>query len=537
VKGLTGTIELDAEELDGLVRRAEGKELRDGDAALIKALVDTVKLLSSALEQKNLSIGRLKRMLFGAKTEKTANVVQGRDGKSAAAQKKNKKKKKKKKRVGHGRNGADAYRGAEKVSVAHSSLRTGDLCPLCPKGKLYKIKRPAVVVRVVGRSPLQATVYELQKLRCNLCGEVFTAKPPEGCGEGKYASSAGSIIAVLKYGYGLPFNRLEKLQENFQIPLPASTQWQIVEKMAAAIYPLYDELIREAAQGQVLHNDDTAMMILELAKAIEDERERDPKTRTGIFTTGILSRVDGHKIALFHTGRKHAGENLTDLLARRESNRSPPIQMCDALSRNLPEQLAVILANCLSHARRKFVDIVSMFPEECRYVLETLKLVYNNDHEAKSRQMSPEERLRFHQSKSGPPMRELNKWLHAQMDEKKIEPNSAAGQAFSYMLRHWGPLTLFLRVPGAPLDNNLCEQALKRAILHRKNSMFFKTQHGADVGDLFMSIIHTCNLAGVNAFEYLNALETHATELSQQPHLWMPWNYTEQLSDKNAKSA
>jgi hypothetical protein len=535
VKAPSAAIELSAEELEELVRRVESQELRQGDAVLIKVLVDTVQFLSSALQEKTLRIAHLERMLFGAKTEKTANVVQ--QGERGSAGSERTAGRKRKRRAGHGRNAAEAYRGAQRVTVAHSSLQSGDRCPLCPKGKLYQIKRPALIVRVVGRSPLDATVYELQKLRCNLCGEVFTAKPPEGCGEQRYDRSAGSMIAVLKYGCGLPFNRLEKLQQNFQIPLPASTQWQIVEKKAALIYPLYDELIRQAAQGQVLYNDDTSMMILEVAKTIEAEREQDPQTRTGIFTTGIFSRVEGHKIALFHTGRKHAGENLTDLLARRESNRSPPIQMCDGLSRNLPQQLAVILANCISHARRKFVEIFSDFPQECRYVLETLKQVYKNDHETKRRQMSPEERLRFHQGNSAAPMKKLKKWLQDQLDEKKIEPNSTAGKAFSYMLRHWEPLTLFLKVPGAPLDNNVCEQALKRAIVHRKNSLFFKTQHGANVGDLFMSIIHTCNLAGVNAFEYLNELEDHAPAVCRHPQLWMPWNYTQQLTNANVKSA
>ena len=203
---------------------------------------------------------------------------------------------------------------------------------------------------------------------------------------------------------------------------------------------------------------------------------------------------------------------------------------CDALSRNVPEAFKVILANCLSHARRKFVDVAEVFPEECRFVLEILKQVYKNDEEAKRQQMSDEQRLELHQSKSGPLMEELKIWLEAQIQRKKVEPNSSMGQAFSYMLNHWKPLTLFLRVPGAPLDNNICERALKQAIRHRKNSLFYKTLHGAYIGDLFMSIIYTCNLADVNAFEYLNALEEHSAELFKNPQLWLPWNYHEQLA-------
>jgi len=224
-------------------------------------------------------------------------------------------------------------------------------------------------------------------------------------------------------------------------------------------------------------------------------------------------------------GRKHAGENMADLLDQRKSDRGPPIQMCDALSRNLPKELKTILANCLTHARRNFVDVLSNFPDQCQYVIETLGEVYKNDQITKDQNMSPQQRLVYHRSHSSPLMEKLKTWLHGQMEEKKVEPNSGLGKAIAYMLNHWQPLTLFLRVPNAPLDNNLCEQVLKRAILHRKNSLFFKTQRGAYVGDLFMSLIHTCSLAKVNPFDYLTALQQYASQVRKNPQNWMPWNY------------
>jgi hypothetical protein len=78
---------------------------------------------------------------------------------------------------------------------------------------------------------------------------------------------------------------------------------------------------------------------------------------------------------------------------------------------------------------------------------------------------------------------------------------------------------------GAPLDNSICERALKKAILHRKNSLFYNTQNGARVGDLFMSLIHTCELCGANPFDYLNQLQKHTADLTRAPSRWMPWNY------------
>ena len=209
------------------------------------------------------------------------------------------------------------------------------------------------------------------------------------------------------------------------------------------------------------------------------------------------------------------------------AERDAPIQMCDALSRNTPKLpgVEVLLANCLAHGRRQVVDVAANFPEECRYVLESLGAVYRFDAEAKERRLAPEERLAFHQSNSAPVMDDLHQWLKNQFAEHKTEPNSGLGKAISYLLRHWPELTLFLRQAGAPLDNNIAERMLKKAILHRKNALFYKTMNGARVGDLFMSLIHTCELNKVNPFDYLVELLRHPAEVTVHPAEWMPWNY------------
>jgi hypothetical protein len=259
--------------------------------------------------------------------------------------------------------------------------------------------------------------------------------------------------------------------------------------------------------------------------------------RTGVFTSGIVSKSGEHQIALFFTGRKHAGENLLDVLRQRSCELGPPIQMCDALSRNMPKELQTILANCLAHGRRKFVDVAGNFPEECLHVLEILRDVYHHDALARERGMSPQERLCFHQDHSGPRIAELEAWMATQIEQRKVEPNSGLGEAIAYMRKHWNELTLFLRVAGAPLDNNVCERALKKAILHRKNSYFYKTQNGAHVGDLFMSLIHTCELYGANPFDYLTTLQKHASELAAAPADWMPWNYLRTLESGQGRPA
>jgi hypothetical protein len=317
------------------------------------------------------------------------------------------------------------------------------------------------------------------------------------------------------------------------VPLPSSTQWDIVEGVANRIYPVFDELKHQAAQGEIVHNDDTVMKVLSLLKENKEKKKAKGKSnkkgkadRTGIFTSGVVSILEDRKVAVFFTGRKHAGENLADLLRKRNPESRPPIQMCDALSRNTPDAFKTIVANCLAHGRRQFVDVAENFPEECLHVLQTLEAVYKNDAMAKEQKMSADQRLKFHQAQSEPLMKKLRHWFVQQFEEKKVEPNSGLGKAFKYMMKHWKKLTLFLTIPGAPLDNNICERALKKTIQHRKNSLFYKTEHGAYIGDLFMSLIHTCNLCGANPFDYLIQLQKHSNELRQRPGEWMPWNYS-----------
>jgi transposase len=541
-------IDVESEQLEELLRRVE-QSLDEKDSTLIRRVFESYAYVSDLIEDKNTSIRRLRQLLFGSRTEKTETVVGEKTAEAnadllhadaadsaSAAHDKNRVESndlgKAAASKGHGRNGADAYRGATRLEVRHPSLSAGDTCPACGQGTVYA-KAPGVLVRITGQPPLGATIYELQKLRCHLCGEVFTAPAPEEAGEKKYDATAGSMIGLLKYGSGLPFNRLDGLQRNLEVPLPASTQWDIVHAVAANLAPAFDELIRQAAQGEVLHNDDTTVKILELMgpggrhdallDAAGDASVADE--RSGVFTSGVVALSDGHRVALFFSGRRHAGENLAKVLKHRAETLPPPIQMCDALSRNLPSALQTILANCLAHARRQFVDIYDRFPEPCRYLLETLAVVYRNDALARERQLSPEARLQFHQEASGPTMQDLHAWLTRQLAEKLVEPNSPLGGAIGYMLRHWNKLTLFLREPGAPLDNNVCERALKKAILHRKNALFYKTRNGARVGDLFMSLIYTCELNQANPFEYLTELQRHADELAGHPELWMPWNY------------
>jgi transposase len=562
-------IELDVSKLEALLEQIQAV-LGEEVARPFRELLHGYQQFLQMLENKEFSLRKLQQLLFGVKTESSRNVLGSEstltgdgpapppataagDGATSASlpatsapatsaeeerepagggQRHSPPK-------GHGRNGASAYTGCAKVAVPLGRLHSGDACPACDGGKVYASLGPRCLVRLVGQAPVGGTVYELQQLRCHLCGAVFTADPPAGVGHEKYDATAIAMMALLRYGHGMPWNRSAALQQSLGIPLPAMTQWDLLRKAAAQLRSVYEHFILQAAQGKVVYNDDTGMRVLELM----DEKRRgqalreDDPDRRGIFTTGIVSVADGHSLALFFTGPRHAGENLREVLLRRAAGLPPPLQMCDALDRNVPKDLEVILANCLSHGRRRFVELADVFPAEVTYILEALKQVYQVDTEAKQQELSPEARLHLHQQRSGPVMEELHRWLQSQFAQKKVEPNGSLGQAITYLLRHWQKLTLFLRVPGAPLDNNICERALKMAIRHRKNSLFYKSRRGAFVGDLFMSLIHTCFLCDADPLDYLTQLLRNHQQAAQSPQQWMPWNYRATAASVRAEPA
>jgi len=536
-----GRVPVDVQEMElatlfGYVAKAQNELLNAEEARALHASLETLAFLLEELKRKGATLRRLQALLFGSSSERTdsvfpptapepsapenATVPEASVGPELAGAKAVVKPKAK----GHGRNPASCYHGAEQVQVPHPDLSAGDPCPECPKGKVYPLAEPAVLVRVIGMSPLSAKVVELDRLRCNCCGEVFKAPAPEGMGEEKYDETATSMISMLRYGAGTPFYRLAKLQASLGIPLPSATQWKLAMEAAGILEPAFQELITWAAQGDVIYQDDTTMKVL----SRPDLLMRGTKQRKGVYTSGIISKAGDQWVALFLTGMNHAGENLAEVLRRRKAELGKPIQMCDAASANTAGDLDTIVAHCLAHARRRFVDVAEDFPVECLHLLESLREVYRNDKE--TRGMSPRDRLRFHQEHSGPVMERLRAWLQDQFEQKRVEPNSGLGSAITYMLKHWERLTLFLREGEAPLDSNKVEASLKRAILHRKNSMFYKTLKGAHVGDVFMSLIHSAELNQVNPFEYLVALQRYHALAEENPEEWMPWNYADTLA-------
>jgi hypothetical protein len=209
-----------------------------------------------------------------------------------------------------------------------------------------------------------------------------------------------------------------------------------------------------------------------MAERTQTEQAGQTPKNKAINTSGIVALLgQAHKVVLFFTGHKHAGNNLADVLAHRAKELQAPIQMSDALASNFVGEFKTLVSKCILHGRRKVVDVMEHFPQACRHVIEVLAKVYANEAHCRDEKLSPEPRLLYHQAHSAPLLHDLHRWINEQFDQRRVEPNSGLGQALRYFLKHWSGLTLFLRQAGAPLDNNIVERSLKRAIRHRNTAL------------------------------------------------------------------
>jgi transposase len=532
------------EEIETLIDQINATNLDPDLKAKTERLLRALLGLINLLQRKSLSIRRLRSIIFGWRTEKRRKTGAEKNSESAdekpnspatevkpeadqAERNSTNEPEESARRVkkGHGRRPAEAYPGGKLVRCQHPELKAGSPCPepLC-SGRLYDTDEPKIFTQFTATPPILATRYEGERLRCSRCDLPVIAPLPEGVSaDERYHPTCDATNAILHYGMGMPWERLSLFQSMCGVPFSPSTMWERCESAADAGQRVFLLLKTIAADGEVMHTDDTKVRILSCMKE-DQEAGPDEKIRA-TNTSGIVVKAGERKIAIFSNGRHHAGERMSDLLELRSEGLPLPTQMADALSANWIEanKGKVNEGGCLAHGRRKIFELSHQYPTECELVIEAIGKIYKN--EEATLEMSQEDRLRYHQEHSGPVMEALKKWIEKQFDEHLVEPNSNLGGALKYWLRHWAKLTIWLRVAGSPVDNNEIERALKQFILVRKNSLFYKTEPGAWVGAVLGSLIMTCRLNGVNVFEYLVTLITNKKEAISNPHRFLPWTY------------
>lgn len=545
-------IDFTPEQIEDLIDRLDKETLRKEDYPILTNLLKAIVWMNFSLQEKQLSIQRL-RAIFGIRTESAKNlarfinqqtnaddsnpeketpadttdkvppdneeITHSKDETSSSEKKGN-----------HGHRPASDYSQAKIINIAHQSLKKGSICPSCHKGKLFNLSAGSVI-RIVGQPWLQVEIYRPERLRCSVCGKTFTATLPQEVAVGSRAdSTAKAIVSLLKYRGGVPFYRQGQIQGILGTPISASEIWEMTENVADALQPVYAVMCEYASKAELMQNDDTKARILSVMKDRENRKgTKDEDKRSGIFTTGILATLHdlGVKIALYFTGVKHAGENLDDLLDKRPNDMPVPIQQCDG-GNNVPKNHETYLSNCNAHARRKFYEIVQTWPKEVLKIIGWYSSIFANERSAPP---DPQLRLKWHQERSGPIMEQLKKYCNDLIEQKEVEPNSSMGKAIAYLNNHWKGLTLFLKMPGVPLDNNDDERLLKRAVLNRKNAYFYRNETGAKIGDILMSMMETCVLNNVNPWDYLVSIQEHQKDVIKNPSLWLPWSYENHIKE------
>jgi hypothetical protein len=450
---------------------------------------------------------------------------------------------------GHGRNGAAAFTSAQEHLHALGLGVLGALCAACGIGRM-SLYRDKVVIRVIGQSIFGAERHRFEQARCRLCGAILRADGidllvRDGIGTSYiiYHWSACAMLIVMHYFAGAPLKRLEALHQGWGIPMPDANQWQLADRCDDLLAPLYKVLERQGIHYAIsLRIDDTGSMIVELRRQIRDEiaaiellGESTRNVRTGINATGVYLETDHGRVVLFFTGRHHAGEIIDQLLHHRRSianaTANKLIKVTDAASKNFDHAQGDLLeeAVCNAHAFLKFRAIKDAFPVEYALAGEVYKTVFDNDDEAKTRGLSPLERMDFHRSRSLPQLQRLHQMCQHKLDARLVEPHSPLWEPLSFIINQWERLTRFCDVPGVPLDSNVVEQTLIIPVRYLAGSFAYKTQNGADVGDHHMSLVATANANGVEPVAYLtHCLENHR-DLAERPEHYLPWVYKQRL--------
>ena len=533
-----GFVDLPESDLDGLIERIEQARehnlaLSGDDYALLLNAVLTLASMQERLSHNDLTIHKLKKLLGVVRSsEKLKDLVPSADDESGSGGATTATDKNRKRAGAKSRATPKAKTKPTRASVHRHSLQglsKGDTCPECLTGKVYKYD-PGLLLRIVGHAPLSRERHICDRLRCNGCGEIFSAELPEhvkvdGRVGQQYGYSARSVMAIYKYFAGNPFYRQQSVNALLGMPVAASTVFDQCEKIANALNPVFKAIKQCAADAPQFYLDDTTNRILE-QQPIKKTRGGKERLRSGIYTSACLAITeDQQRIVLFQTNIGHAGEWMEEILQPRASDKDPPLLMSDALSANQVHTAVTEKALCNSHARRGFAELADQHLDEVIFALEHYQHVWVNNTHCTDNGLTDKERLAYHKEHSWPHMEALHQWCEQQLSTEAVEANSNLGKAMQYFLRHYDGLTAFCRIPGAPVDNNEIERLIKLIVRARKNSLFFKTLVGAEISDIITSVLATCHEQGINAFEYLNAVQRNQLSVKATPEKWLPWNY------------
>jgi transposase len=544
---------LSEEVVDALLRklRARGSEtLVASDYDALLGVVETWAHLTELADKESASIEEIRRVLGlgrprrrGATTKADPPGAQGSDtdqstGEAAQAPgAPTATSPSERQRNDHGRRKPEAFGKLAQVHHAHHLLHSGDACPECLRGRVYKY-RPSSFTTISGRSPLVATRHTVDSLQCNLCKAVFKAPLPveleaDGVsGLTLYTYSAVAIVGIYRFFSGQPMHRQESLQSVLGVPVPDASIWDMCERLAEAVRPIRDVLLARSADALVFFGDDTGATVLsERSKVIKNRRTGEDVVRTGCHTTCVIAlTADDHAVTLFSTGIHHTGEVMDLVLAERAASSPAPVFMGDCIASNTVSVTPVLYAGCNAHAVRRFKALCERYPEQTAYALERYRKIYEAEAACVEGGKSAQERCDYHREHSRPLLREICEHGEDLFEQRLVGPNSDLGEAYTFVIDNERRLSAFARQPHAPLDNNRCERELRICVRLRESGRFFRNAIGAGVADAVLTNGGTAQAARVNLFDYFVAVQRHAADVREHPEEWVPWRYEARLA-------
>lgn len=514
----------------------------EGISEILLEAIEIYADFNEVMREKNISIDNLRDVAFGSGTEKVTPLFDDviditppdfEDETNDEHPHTGGDRKHRRKGKGHGRRNLKLHAHVETIRCQHGHLHSGDVCPSCKSGKVYSF--PAATKTCVSAVNLFVVQsFELESFRCGGCLDVTTAEEPKIVKEsyGKYHPSAIATLAVLRYAFGMPSYRLRDFTAIQGLEISDPTQFRLFEYACLAASPIVRLLADHVANSKILFRDGSPMRINDLKRTLNQRKQEALRKgesvddiRMGISTTALHARSHiGNEITLYVTGTMHAGEVYDEVLQSR-TLATKIMAMADAASLNRDHSHAdkTIELGCNTHARRNFFRLRNYHKEEVRQVLDIFAHVYQVDAAAKDKKLSPDERLALHKRESTAAMHTL--FVMSRVKRMEHEKNSSIYAAYQYLENHWQRLTAFLWHPGAELENSEAERALKWAIRYRNNSLFYKTEYGAMVGDVLMSLIKTARNHGIDPIAYLQDIIIHKADVKERTELWLPWNW------------
>ena len=466
---VSGFQDISVQELDALIERIEQARehnlaLSADDYALLLNAVLTLASMQEQLSRNDLTIHKLKKLMGMVRSsEKLRGLVPVQEDEASDSTPSG---------TGTGNATNATQRGAKHPTRSNqkrrapaltptvhrhglTGLNKGDICPACSSGKVYKYT-PAVLLRIVGHAPLSSERHLCEQVRCNGCGEIYSAQLPEhvkadGRPNQQYGYSARSVMAIYKYFAGSPFYRQESVNGLLGGHVAASTVFDQCEQVANALNPVFKAFKAIAANAPLFYLDDTTNRIL-AQQPIKKTRGGKERLRSGIYTSACLAITeDKRRLVLFQTNVGHAGEWMEEILKPRDPNKDPPLIMSDALSANQVQGIPTTKALCNAHGRRGFAELVDQHLEDVVFALEQYQHAWVNEAHCVDNALSTTERQAYHQAHSLPRMKTLLDWCEEQLNTETVEANSNLGRAMNYFIRHYEGLTAFCRIAGAPV--------------------------------------------------------------------------------------